>query len=118
MSAAPFCYKISWDNRKSGNKGCPARLTVDGTDMPVQHWFDPKYLSHKFNSNGLKYELGVCIQTGNIVWINGPFRAGFHDIDICRQALIGALDEDEVAEADGGYQGEPHYLQNSKGCKG
>eukprot|EP00804_Cyclotella_cryptica_P027370 CCRYP_008812-RB/>CCRYP_008812-RB protein AED:0.16 eAED:0.09 QI:0/-1/0/1/-1/0/1/0/164 len=85
--------------------------------MPVQHRFDPKYLSHKFNSNGLKYKVGVCIQTRHIVWINGPFRSGFHDIDICRRALIGALDEDEDVEADGGYQGEPHYLTIPKDAK-
>eukprot|EP00804_Cyclotella_cryptica_P002914 CCRYP_013277-RA/>CCRYP_013277-RA protein AED:0.19 eAED:0.16 QI:0/0/0/1/1/1/2/0/211 len=98
---------ISWDNRKS----------VDGTDMSVQHRFDPKYLYHKFNSNGLKYELGVCIQTGNIVWINGPFRTDFHDVDICRQSLIGALDEDKVVEADGGSM-RASLPANSKGCKG
>eukprot|EP00804_Cyclotella_cryptica_P012999 CCRYP_002318-RA/>CCRYP_002318-RA protein AED:0.15 eAED:0.15 QI:0/0/0/1/0/0/2/0/134 len=85
--------------------------------MSVQHWFDPKYLSHKFNSNGLKYELGFCIQTGNIVRINGRFRASFHDIDICRQALRGTLDEDEVVEVDGEYQGEHQYLRTPKDAK-
>ena len=82
--------------------------------MPVQHRFDPKFCSHKFKSNGLKYEVGVCIQSGNIVWVNGPFRGGESDITIARQAVISALDEDEMVEADGGYGGEDFYIKIPK----
>jgi hypothetical protein len=59
----------------------------------------------------VKYEIGVCIQTGNIVWIHGPFRGGEGDLEIARSALLDALDEDEMAEADGGYGGEPYYIK-------
>ena len=31
-----------------------ALVTIDGADIPVQHKFDPKFCSHKFQSNGLK----------------------------------------------------------------
>ena len=55
-------------------------------------------------SNGLKFEVGVCIQTGGIVWINGSFRCGMADITIARQAVVSALEEGEMAEADGGYR--------------
>jgi hypothetical protein len=74
--------------------------------MSSKHHFDPKFMSHKFRSNGVKYEIGVCIQTGNIVWIHGPFRGGEGDLEIARSALLDALDEDEMVEADGGYGGE------------
>ena len=89
-------------------------VTIDGTDLPVQHRFDPKFSSHKFKSNGLKYEVGVCIQSGNIVWVNGPFCGGESGITIARQAVIGTLDEDEMVEADGGYSGEDFYVKIPK----
>ena len=79
--------------------------------MPVQHHFDPKFMSHKFKSNAVKYEVGVCILSGNIVWINGPFRGGESDITIIRQAALDALDKNEMIEADGGYNGEPYYIK-------
>ena len=56
----------------------------------------------------------MCIQTGQIVWLNGPFRAGKNDITIARHALIRALDEGEMIEADGGYAGEEHYIKVPK----
>eukprot|EP00956_Cyclotella_meneghiniana_P032374 scaffold88715_cov48-Cyclotella_meneghiniana.AAC.2 len=49
---------ISWEKRKQGDRGYRARTTFDGTDMPVQHHFDPKFMSHKFKSNAVKYEVG------------------------------------------------------------
>eukprot|EP00804_Cyclotella_cryptica_P007920 CCRYP_019665-RA/>CCRYP_019665-RA protein AED:0.08 eAED:0.08 QI:0/-1/0/1/-1/0/1/0/146 len=82
--------------------------------MPVQHRYDPKFCSHKFKSNGLKYEVGVCIQSGNIVWVNGPFRRGESDTTIARQAVINALDDGEMFEADGGYGGEDFYIKIPK----
>jgi len=53
-------------------------ITVDGTDfwVPEPKPFNPDYYSHKFNHAGLRYEIGICIVTGWIVWINGPFPCG------------------------------------------
>jgi hypothetical protein len=50
---------------------------------------DPKFCSHEFKSNGLKYEVGVYIQSGNIVCDNGPFCGGENDLTIAHQAVIG-----------------------------
>eukprot|EP00804_Cyclotella_cryptica_P009884 CCRYP_014185-RA/>CCRYP_014185-RA protein AED:0.05 eAED:0.05 QI:0/0/0/1/1/1/2/0/295 len=105
---------IVWNERFLGDVGNDALTTIDGTDMPVQHRFDKKFYSHKFKSNGLRFEVGVCIQTGHIVWLNGPFCAGKNDITIAQQALIRALDEGEMVEADGGYAGEEHYIKVPK----
>ena len=64
-------------------------MTVDGADFPIWEprpyckvgnaiWYSPK-----FKGAGLRYELGVCIQTGDIVWINGPFCPGnWNDVEI------------------------------------
>ncbi|KAL3791579.1 hypothetical protein ACHAW5_000882 [Stephanodiscus triporus] len=61
-----------WDNRFLGDSGNKALVTLDGTDMPVEMKFAKEFMSHKFMGNGLKYEVGVCIATGHIVWVHGP----------------------------------------------
>jgi hypothetical protein len=50
--------------------------------MPVEMKFSEKFMSHKFKGNGLKYEVGVCIATGHVVWVHGPTRAGQNDITL------------------------------------
>ena len=61
--------------------------------------------SHKFNGPGLRYEIGVCIQTGWIVWVNGPYPAGqWPDLRIARGSLNQLLDAGERFIADGGYR--------------
>ena len=47
------------------------------------------------------------IQSGHIVWTNGPFPAGVPDIVIFRSSLKNKLVEGERVEADKGYGGEP-----------
>jgi len=86
-------------------------VTIDGTDMPVALGFNKAFFGAKFNHSSLKYEVGICIATGYIVWINGPLRCGENDINISQTALIGALDRDESAVADEGYGGEPHHIR-------
>jgi hypothetical protein len=79
--------------------------------MPVRLGFNKGFYGVKFNHSGVKYEVGICIETGHIVWINGPFRAGQNDITISRTALLGALDREETAVADSGYKGEKHHIR-------
>ena len=81
-------------------------ITVDGTDFLIQEPspFDPSYYSHKLEHAGLRYEIGVCIKTGWIVWINGPFPCGaWPDLRIARSALHYVLLGGELYVADGGY---------------
>ena len=67
--------------------------------------FDRKWYSHKFGKAGLRYEVGVSIQTGYIVWLNGPFKCGpWPDIKIARSNLIYQLDMNEMVVADHGYR--------------
>jgi hypothetical protein len=48
------------------------------------------------NGPGLRYEIAICIQTGEPVWINGPFPCGsWPDLIIARNALVDALDAGE-----------------------
>lgn len=83
-------------------------ISADGTDCPIQepYPFDTGIFSEKLNGPGLKYEVGVCIATGHIVWINGPYKAGKNDVTIfAEEGLLDALADDECVEVDAGYQG-------------
>lgn len=84
-------------------------ITVDGIDCPIKEiWpFDESIFSKKLNGPGYKYEIGVCIKTGAIVWVNGPFKAGRHDKTIfVEEGLKAALCEDECVEGDNAYKGD------------
>lgn len=81
-------------------------MSVDGTDFPVQangaQWF-----CHKTKGSGVRYEVGICILTGDIVWIEGPYACGdWPDINIFRRSMIHYLDDGERVEADDGYVGD------------
>jgi len=65
--------------------------------------------TYKFKRSGFRYEVVVCIQTGDIVFIHGPFPCGYYpDITIFRLKLRGMLlRAKEKCQADLGYRGEP-----------
>jgi DDE superfamily endonuclease len=108
--------QIVWNNRYKNDRGADCLVSVDGVDCRCPN-YGPAFSSHKFAKKGaLRYEVALCIQTGDIVWINGPFPAGrMNDIKIFREALISHLDENERVEADDGYIGEaPQYIKCPK----
>ena len=86
-------------------------LTVDGVHCwceEPQHPTlsrDPKYYSHKHNSAGYNYELGVAISESRLIWMNGPFPAGLDDRSVFKTK--GLRDKlvhlGKKAIADGGY---------------
>lgn len=91
------------------DRGKTCKVTVDGTDYKIPrqtpHKRDKKFYSHKFKHAALRYEVAVCIQTGDIVWVNGPFPAGkWPDINIYRRNLKAMLLPGEMVEADSGYK--------------
>jgi hypothetical protein len=106
---------------------CNVFVTVDGTDFRIQEPspFSPTWYSHKFKGPGVRYEVAVCIATGWIVWLNGPYRCGtWNDLKIAKDGLHLILDTDERYIADGGYRTpqalhpldaytheETHYMQ-------
>jgi len=52
----------------------------------------------------VRYEVGVTVRTGRLVWISGPWPAGSHsDITIFRSNLKKQLGTQEFVIADSGY---------------
>ena len=88
-------------------------MVVDGTDFRIQEPipFDKGWFTPKFKGVGLCYEVVTCIQTGWIVWINGPFPCGeWSDLKIALEAFVYMFEGDERVVADKGYQGHPLYF--------
>jgi hypothetical protein len=123
-------FQIVFDRRFENDGPTPyrARMTVDGTDFEIRQptlkseiikkltrddriRYKKSWYSHKFKGPGLRYEVGVCIKTGVICWVNGPFKPGlYNDLMIFRNKLIHCLIRGEMVEADAGYRGEPIFV--------
>eukprot|EP00536_Pseudo-nitzschia_multiseries_P019074 jgi/Psemu1/58787/gm1.58787_g len=91
---------ICLGNRFDGLNGIATTncfISVDGTDCPAyEPWpFSRQMYSHKLNGPGIKYEVGVCLKTGWIVWINGPFVGSANDATIFKEGLSTLLHDDE-----------------------
>ena len=94
------------------DNGSVCKISVDGTDFRIYEPtpFDPMWFSHKFKGPGVRYEIGLNIQTGDLVWAHGPFPCGrFPDRKIAKEeGLKDCLDDGEMYVADGGYRGGIH----------
>jgi hypothetical protein len=95
------------------DNGSICKMTVDGTDCKI--WepqpFNPKWYSHKFKGSNVRYEIGLCIQTGWIVWLNGLFPCGaYPDLQIARSYLFHCLEIGEKVVADRGYRDSAEFL--------
>eukprot|EP00536_Pseudo-nitzschia_multiseries_P001354 jgi/Psemu1/3171/gm1.3171_g len=62
--------------------------------------------SNKFNGPGVKYEVGVCLKTGWIVWINRPFVGSKNDGTIFKEGLSNLLHDNKAVEVYRGYRGD------------
>jgi hypothetical protein len=84
-------------------------VSVDGIDCIIEEPipFSRGWYSHKSNGPGVRYELGVSINTGDIVSLHGPFPCGtYPDITIFRLGLKAMLGPSEKVIADRGYRGD------------
>ena len=81
---------------------------MDATDFSIDEPcrpIDPRWFSHKLNWAVVRYELGIGIHTGWIVWLNGPFPAGeYSNILIAHESLNQFLLTNKFYIADGGYR--------------
>jgi hypothetical protein len=87
------------------DNGSTCKISLDGTDCQIREptEFSSRWYSHKFRAAGLRYKIGIAIQTGWVVWKNGPFPCGsFPDIKIARRDLVPILLPGEKYIADRG----------------
>jgi hypothetical protein len=96
-------------------------ITIDGVHCRIQEPRTdpgPHNYSHKSNSAGVGYELGISIWENRLVWIAGPKDASTHDLTIFRggkkadakdpAALLAMIPEGKLAITDSGYAGEAY----------
>ena len=80
--------------------------------------FSPKWFSYKNKGPGVRYEVGVAIESGDIVWAHGPFPCGaWPDLKIFREGMKKTLAPGEMVIADGTYKDDrfhtPPFLDES-----
>lgn len=86
---------------------------MDGVDCKINEPspFSPKWYSHKFKAAGLRYEIGLCVRTGHIVWVNGGYPCGdWPDLNIARELFVHFLDPMEKTLADEGYSDLRYFI--------
>lgn len=106
--------QINVEKRLQYNKIFNSYLSIDGTDCRIEEPapFNTCWYSHKFKGAGLRYEIGVSLLGGNIMWANGPFPCGsYPDVKIFRNELKHLLLEDEYVIADKGYRDEKCMIE-------
>ncbi|KAH9095723.1 hypothetical protein LEN26_017765 [Aphanomyces euteiches] len=107
IEALADLQKVDWSSRFDGaNEGQSMFVSLDGTDFRINEpsEFDPSWYSHKFHGPGLRYEIGLCIRTGHIVWANGGVACGlWPDLVLARSAYTQAVLPGELTCADLGY---------------
>jgi len=92
-------------------------MSIDGTDFEILQQGPAvkgnAFGSHKYaGKSALRYELGIDILAGNLVWVGGPYPAGaWPDIKIFKNELAHLLEPGERVEADNGYVGHPDKIK-------
>lgn len=90
-------------------------VSLDGTDFRIREPqpFDRKWYSHKFKTAGIRYEIGISIVEGWIVWASGGLPCGeWSDLKIAKDLYI-HFAKNEVTLADRGYPLKPYFKQPS-----
>ena len=76
--------------------------------------FNPKWYSHNFHGPGLRYEIGICIRTGHVVWAYGGLPCGeWPDLRLARSHFILKLQAGEKAIADRGYNDQNFLISQT-----
>lgn len=91
------------------------RVSLDGTDFRIEEPqpFDKKWFSHKFNTAGVRYEIGISIVEAEIVWASGGLPCGeWSDLKIALDLYVD-FTENEITLADKGYRQKKYFKQPS-----
>lgn len=73
--------------------------------------FNRRWFSHKFRAAGIRYEIGLNIRTGDMVWTNGGYPCGeWPDIKLAREAYVFSVNDGERTMADKGYKDDRFFI--------
>ena len=110
--------QLEWEDRfQLAPKGANTFVSLDSTDFRIMEPspFNPKWYFHKFHGPGMRYEVRICMRTGDIVWAYGGFPCGeWSDLKLTRYAFVLGLQEGEKVIADRGYN-DPNYFDFPNG---
>lgn len=107
--------QIKWENRLKNSVSKKMNVTLDGTDFKIREPqpFNRKWYSHKFNGPGIRYEIGLSIVEGDIVWASGGFPCGeWNDLSIAKELYVSYARKEKTL-ADKGYRLKPFFKQPS-----
>lgn len=77
--------------------------------------FNKGWYSHKFKSSGLRYEIGLNIRTGDIVWAFGGYPCGLYpDLNLARESYVHSVEPGEKKLADRIYKDDHFILPNAQ----
>lgn len=86
---------------------------MDGVDFEIFEPtpFDKKWFSFKHNGPGLRYEIGVAIKNGHIVWAHGGVPPGeYNDLKLASELFVHMMDKGEKCVADKGYNNKKFFI--------
>jgi hypothetical protein len=94
-------------------------MTLDVTEClierPLNNIIQHLYYSGKTRKHTIKYEIGIQLQTGKIVWLSGGVPGSVHDLTVVRNCgLPSKLLSGEFILADKAYIGENYFLHPIK----
>lgn len=106
--------KVIWEDRKINAKpGQMCYTSIDGVDFEINEPspFSNIWFSHKFKASGLRYEIALCIWTGEIVWAHGGYPCGsWPDLKVARRHFVHFMDFGEKSMADLGYTDLDYFI--------
>lgn len=114
ITVSETSLKVIWEDRKNNAmRGQFCFTTIDGVDCEINEPspFSPDWFSHKFNGAGFRYEIGLCILTGHIVWAHGGYPCGLWPyVKLAKRFFVRFMDEEEKSMADRGYNDSKYFI--------
>lgn len=111
---------MKWENRFKNSETTNMHVSLDGTDFKIYEPspFNTKWFSHKFKGPGIRYEIGVSIGGGDIVWASGGLPCGeWPDLKIAKDHYIHYVASNEMTLADKGYRCHQYFKQPATSSK-
>lgn len=105
--------QIIFENRFNMSvAGQTAYVSLDGVDFKIDEPkpFSRLWYSHKFKP-GLRYEIGLNIRAGHIVWSFGGYPCGeFPDLKLSKELYVPSVKKGEKTLADQGYKDSNFFI--------